>query len=171
MIIPGLPPGVHTRWRGREYLIIGQAPARNAPDYRRPWNSLSGQILAGKMGMSLSDLLYYFDTTNLNSQLVGQEGRYDGFDKREARWNATRILSALKILAPYKIVLCVGVKVCKAMGVKPLQMTQWGDSQLVGIPHTSGRNAWWNDPNNRAAGDFLLKVIGDIVLEREMHEV
>jgi hypothetical protein len=109
------------------------------------------------MGITHQELLHYFETTNLNAELKGTNGKWDLFDKDEARETARRIHGQLN---RYDLILCAGQDVANIMGAPLLGWrTTKGGTHMTGIPHPGGTNMWWNMPANRLLGDRHIQTV------------
>lgn len=147
----------------RRGLIVGQAPARSAGPDTRPWDSASGKRLATMMGTDLETLLETFDTTNLNEELAGTNGKWDLFDETVAEHKAAYLRRS--ILSEYDVVLACGARVAKALGF-PCPGGRWdvrAETWTFGVPHPGGTNMWWNDPNHRAKGTAVVRSAWELV--------
>ena len=114
----------------------------------------SGGRLQELTGLSRMEYLKVFDRANCLTFFPGKSGRQKGdvFPMREAKMAA----DIHKQWLTYRRVIFVGRQVATAFGWKPKELpwftwkvdTDWKMRCTV-IPHTSGCNRFWNDPENR----------------------
>lgn len=129
-------------------VIVGQAPGPRSGD--RAFDGRSGDRLARYMGLSdRRDLLEHFELLNLLRRYPGPAGdKGDAFPAGRARRAARRLSGRLRA----RTVLLAGKRVGAAFGVGA-EYLEWGTHEqgfaFVVIPHPSGVNRWWNDPDNR----------------------
>lgn len=137
--------------------IVGEAPGprtrADCPFYPYPPSSAAGRLLA-YLGWSRSRYLLTFARMNLLDEWPGPR-----FPVVEARECVPKIVAALHP----RPMLLMGRGVAQAFGVgvlPPLELAhvrlphaECGhvDAQVAIVPHTSGRNLWYNDPVNQAA--------------------
>jgi hypothetical protein len=159
-------------------LLIGQAPGPNTdpdfPLFPLPRTSAGGR-LQRFLGMTRSEYLKTFDRVNLLPYFPGRtQKRDDAFPIPAARM-AAQILRPM--LRSRRVVL-VGRKVADAFGLDPKlpwmtptlyrcgprSMTAGckGLAEMMVIPHPSGRNHWYNNPDNQlllaeGMGAFIRK--------------
>lgn len=102
------------------------------------------------MGLECREsLLERLEATNLLETFPGHAaGKGDHFPRRRARRCAKKMCGSLR----GRTVLLAGKRVAEAFGVVTDYLT-WHDHpegfRAVVIPHPSGVNRWWNDPENR----------------------
>jgi uracil-DNA glycosylase len=154
-------PSISER-RAARIILMGQAPGRNEP--RRP-------LVGGSTGNRLLDLsglqtwlrfLKTFETMNVIDYYPGSTGKGDRFPAGEARVAARE---KVKMLAGRRVIF-VGVAVAEAFGLispRPFEWLVYAAEGFIAytptvaayhgamIPHTSGVNQFWNDPENVAA--------------------
>lgn len=130
------------------------------PLYPHPWSSSPGRLVR-LMGISRERYLELFDRTNLLHQFPGRHARDDKFPQREARIAA----DAMRPLLSGRRVVLVGRAVMEAFQLR-LPYHTWTSVReghrsqpvvwdVAVIPHTSGRNRWYNSEDNMtAARDF-----------------
>lgn len=145
-------------------LIVGQAPSASA-GHRRAFDGRSGARLAELMGIPHADMLKRFDTVNLIPVFPGKErrARGDRFSMREARRGAARVLMGVF----WSRILVVGIATARAIGLGPVSgdvnVLLWGtgpEGATYGVvPHPSGLNRWWNDPDNERRGRAFLEEV------------
>lgn len=155
----------------REPLLIGQAPGANTdpalPLYPLPKTSAGGR-LAEIMGLRPHEYFSAFERINLLHQFPGKHKRDDKFPMRDAKIAAR----AIRPLLRGRTVILVGRNVAQAFELDldfhtwHLDFEQVGTEtpglvqQIAVVPHTSGRNFWYNDPENmRAAREFWTDVL------------
>lgn len=137
--------------------FVGQAPSGRG-DPRRP---VTGRIGARLMrlcgGLSLRDYCLLFGRLNLLAEFPGKNGKGDAFPIDEARRRAAWISRSL---GGRRVVL-LGGGVARAFGLSRPRLLEWTriqDFEAAVVPHPSGINRWWNDPENEAkAAEFLTR--------------
>lgn len=133
-------------------LLIGQAPGPNTdpnfPLFPLPKTSAGGR-LAEYMGLSKTKYLSIFNRINLLYRFNGQWSNGDKFSIRDARVAA----SSLQQLFAGRQVILIGRQVANAFNVKEdffvWSMNEVFCYEVVVVPHTSGRNHWYNIKDNR----------------------
>ena len=156
---------------GKKILLVGQAPSRNggygekALDAGIP-SSASGRLLK-LFDMSREEYLDRFKRLNLLDYWPGalKSGRGDKFPILEGRKSAQRIQ---KQISEYHI-LCIGKRVGKCFNMD--DCFKWEEyihcypftrNRVAMIPHTSGLNRFYNDPDNiQRTKTFLQELISD----------
>lgn len=135
-------------------LLIGQAPGPNTlpshPLFPAPSTS-TGARLQRMMGLSRSEYLRQFDRMNLLRAYPGAWANGDKFPLTAARVAA----QAIEPLLRDRVVVLVGRNVAEAFGHGHLDFFVWEEAPAWGyhfatIPHPSGRNHWYNRPENLA---------------------
>lgn len=149
--------------------IIGEAPGprtrADMPFYPYPPSSAAGRLLS-YLGWERSRYLLTFARRNLLDEWPGPT-----FPVAKARECVPHVVAALH---PRPLLL-MGKGVSAAFGVTglpPLQLAMVRvphaeldhvDAQVAIVPHTSGRNLWYNDPSNRAAvREFIDSLTGEL---------
>jgi len=128
-------------------LIVGMAPT----DAAAPLSGASGRRLAVLAGTD--SLSRRFALVNLLDRPV------DGWPLFEAREAASRIRESLV----GRRVILLGASVARAFGYEPTPLLKWRydgrrEMTLADVPHTSGRNRWYNDPENVSrAHEFMVR--------------
>lgn len=145
----------------REPLLIGQAPGPNTdpalPLHPLPKTSTGGR-LAELIGMSPVDYHRSFERINLLQDFPGQHKRDDKFPLGKAKIAARAIVPLLR----ERVVILVGRNVATAFGLleEPFHVwmedTQWCQAMAI-VPHPSGRNHWYNKPDNRLEAQEFWK--------------
>lgn len=135
-------------------LLIGQAPGPNTDAARPLWPqplSSTGGRMALHMGLTPEQFVSTFDRINLLNEFPGRWKRDDKFPQASARVAA----SAVRPLLARRKVILVGRNVAEAFGYcsNTLAFLQWErdmahDFHFAIVPHASGRNRWYNDPEN-----------------------
>jgi hypothetical protein len=133
-------------------LIIGEAPSNDGA----PLEGQVGATIAEYAGISIEEYLARTERHNLFPQpiLIWHDG--------QARQNAIDIWPSLI----GRTTLLLGRNVTLAFGLHPPDLSlTWKhpneDVEIAMLPHPSGRNRWWNDPENRsAARRFLHQTFG-----------
>ena len=128
-------------------LVVGMAPTGDAA----PLSGPSGKRLAALAGVDT--LSRRFAVLNLLDRPVA------GWPLFEAREAASRMREGLS----GRRVILLGASVARAFGYEPAPLLKWrydGRDEITYavVPHTSGRNRWYNDPENVArAHDFMVR--------------
>jgi len=142
----------------REPLLIGQAPGPNTdpalPLYPLPKTSAGGR-LAEIMGLRPHEYFTTFERINLLHKFPGKHKRDDKFPMRDAKIAAR----AIEPLLADRTVVLVGRNVASAFGLD-LPFHCWSEetapwARIAVVPHTSGRNFWYNDPRNRIEAELF----------------
>jgi hypothetical protein len=131
-----------------DVVIIGEAPTDGSP---YALEGRGGARLAEYAGLSWAQYLTRTERHNLISRPV------DAWPTREARDAAQAVWPSL--LGRRTILL--GQNVARAFGVGevPLRWRVVDDhgTEVAIVPHPSGRNLWWNDPEHRSAARRFLR--------------
>lgn len=159
----------------KKTLLVGEAPARGNDD-QPAFTGRSGQFLTDLIGIPV---LAAFDCRNLLERYPGahESGKGARFNIAEARWSVAKIWDMAK--TDTRVILA-GKRVAKAFEVDSeyLVWTKWrlrgvpefmSEIDLAILPHPSGVNRWWNDPDAKElARIFLLEelVRSGVVSER-----
>jgi len=138
--------------------LYGQAPSRTSG---KPFSGKSGKRLAKLAGMTHDEFLRTFKCKNLLDEYPGSKGKGDSFDALKARERA--IYELMKWKERDVIILC-GRKVASAFR-REEPYCEW-TGRIVVIPHPSGANYLWNDPNT---GEKVARVLREAV-ERSSDE-
>jgi hypothetical protein len=131
--------------------MIGEAPGRGG-DPSRACTGRFMDALVNAAGITRWRYLRAFERTNLLPSWPGKAGKGDAFPMAEAKR-----LAAETPTAGRTILLC-GRRVATAFGVSApfLACERRGGATFWVLPHPSGLNRWWNDPENkRRAGDLV----------------
>ena len=144
-------------------LLIGQAPSRDT-DGMPPFSGRSGKRIAMLMGISHDELRVRFALANILDSWPGKQGNGDAFPLELARKRGWQARTALK----QRRVVAFGASVIKVLGYEPddLMLLRFayreagnGKTAIAYVPHPSGVNRWWNDPDNaKRAQQFLYKL-------------
>ena len=143
-------------------LLIGQAPGPNT-DPTRPLYPLPRSSAGGRLAefMGLEPKLYnsIFDKVNLLNEFPGRGKRDDKFPLRDAMIAA----SAMRPLLKGRDVILIGRNVALAFGLQ-LEFHTWTDmftpaNWIAVVPHPSGRNHWYNSPENRVIAREFWKTL------------
>lgn len=137
-------------------LIIGEAPARTG-DPRRPLLGRSGSRLAKLCGLDLQDYARRFARANVLEQWPGRLTKGDAFDLPTARLRACVLR---RRFVGGRLVVLLGRRTALAFGLRCayLQPERVACANVVVLPHPSGINRWWNEPENvRRASSFLRR--------------
>lgn len=141
-------------------ILLGEAPGRGHDD-QPAFSSRSGQFLSDLIGQDVREAL---DCQNLLQKWPGRSaGKGALFPQDLARISARRFLEEVPQDAR---VIFAGQRVVKAFGFRKLPPLEWVH-RYVGarfwcalLPHPSGVNRWWNDPEHLIdARLFLLAEI------------
>lgn len=128
-------------------LIVGEAPGKNGNPLM-PIEGRVGQRLADCCGLTLVEFLSTFDRVNLLQVQPQDSGKGATFNVKEAG-RAARELE--RTFATRQTVLLLGKRVAAAFRISNVP---YFDCFLVNhakayvVPHPSGVNRWWNDPEN-----------------------
>lgn len=144
-------------------LLVGEAPSKNEVT-ETPLEGRVGKRLAALCGLTYEQYLERFDRVNLLH--VRQDTTEKGFtfDHAAAGHEAHRLYVA-GIVAPGRIVLLLGWRVARAFsnGFSKLPYFvehQHGGAAFYVLPHPSGVNRYWNDPENVArASEFMRRIV------------
>lgn len=145
-------------------LIIGQAPSKETVG-KLPFSGKSGPRFASLLGVPHERLWEAFEVMNLIDYYPGppKDGtkRGDAFPRIEARERAAQMKPTLA----GRTVVLVGMNVARAFGWGDLPFFTWQEVELPRIPkdnggfiasqtrvcvvpHPSGINHFWNNPEN-----------------------
>lgn len=149
----------------RKILLIGQAPSRTSQG-KLPFSGQSGKRLADLAVIPQKDLKNYFKMINVFDYWPGRSGKGDAFPR-------DKIPDKLrKMVASYSATIFVGRGVADRFKFNPPEYLIWYSyphrKQAASIlPHPSGVNRWYNDPQNlKDAQMFLRGIIWLADLER-----
>lgn len=140
-------------------LFVGQGPSKDGD----PYQPLEGD-LAKRIGFLLrtEDFAETFARINLNSEWIGKvkgDGKGDVFDVAEGRTSAKVLLRGSWI---GYVLLGKRVADCFDVRGEPLDTIHHGVKSFFLLPHPSGINRWWNDPENiLQASDKLRTFVYD----------
>lgn len=149
--------------------LVGEAPGPRTrcdlPFYPYPPTSAAGRLRA-ILGWSRSEYLLTFARRNLIQDYPGPH-----FPIATARLCVPGLVASLHP----RPMLLMGRGVATAFGVAELPPLTLATRVVAGwtctlavVPHTSGRNLWYNDPRNReAVRDFICNLAGDLRRDRE----
>lgn len=137
-------------------LMIGQAP-NGTGDPGKPCTGRFMNRLLEVSGVSKLRYLRVFERVNLVPEFPGKNGKGDAFPMAEARRRAAEMS-----VAGRTVVLC-GRKVADSFGVGAplLGRAERGGAVFYVLPHPSGRNRWWNDPENRRRAGRLIRDLAE----------
>lgn len=155
-------------------LLVGEAPGRGY-EGQPAFSSASGQRLTKLLGQDVREVFYCWNLL-ADSQPLGNKGTK--FPTGEARQSAKRLLWALETPAAKGRevrMLLAGSRVASAFKLRHWQLFEWSDMwtrstlllnkgapwlheiKYAVIPHPSGVNRWWNEPDNvERARKFLV---------------
>lgn len=135
--------------------FIGQAPSRET-DGKPPFTGKCGKFLAELLGTTQEQMLVDHDFVNVIDYWPGKGPNGDKFPMTEAK---IRARAMLKTLSDRTVVL-LGANVARAFGASKFEYFSRYQildpetkkvvvSQMTVIPHPSGINRKWNDPEIR----------------------
>lgn len=135
-------------------ILLGEAPPRSRPKdtlESRPFSGASGRRFSEMIG---EDVVTAFDTRNLLPEWPGPASKGSKFPVMAAQMGAHRLLRTLPSDGT-RIILC-GSRVARAMSMRWLPLLIWRNvawqsprfvhASVILIPHPSGVNRQWNDP-------------------------
>ncbi len=139
-----------------QVLFVGQGPSQHGD----PWKPLEGIVavrLAELLGIHPVNFIKKYARINLNTEWIGKAGKGDVFDVVEGRRAAKNLLMGSwthYVLLGRNVADCFGLEIDE-----PLQMfcAEGADKHYLLLPHPSGINRWWNDPEHRKAAAWALK--------------
>ena len=140
-------------------LLIGQAPSRTSQG-KQPFSGKSGKRLAELAGISQKDLRRYFKMVNVLDYWPGRGGKGDAFPTGRQVPDRLR-----KMVASYAATIFVGRGVAARFKFNAPQYLTWyacspRKSRTAAIlPHPSGINRWYNDPQNLKDAQMFLRGI------------
>lgn len=146
-------------------ILLGEAPPksrmRDTPE-SRPFSGNSGRRFSEMIG---EDIVKAFDTRNLMSEWPGPASKGSKFPMLAAQVGAARLLRTLPSEGG-RIILC-GQRVARAMSLRWMVPLRWYSvswqspryiqARAILIPHPSGVNRQWNDPE-------LTEIVKQILL-------
>lgn len=139
-------------------ILVGQAPGPNtkpeAALFPHPKTSAGGR-LCRLTKLRRREYLERFERVNLLTQFPGAIQNGDAFPLSKARPAA----QALEQMFRGRDVILVGRLVATAFGRRELPFFEWTHDPLWNywtavIPHPSGRNHWYNNPENWARAEL-----------------
>lgn len=159
----------------KEYLkhltMIGEAPG-NYSKYDPERHALypypprcAGARLCELMGLPLSEYIFGIDRMNLLDFYPGKQGKGARFPMAAAKESVAALHEQRGLIG--RNILLVGRRVAEAFEKKDVPNLTWQHQKAYNfaiIPHPSGINRWWNDAENRAAGEAFLRSVGEQVL-------
>lgn len=140
-------------------LIIGEAPSKHG-DPDKPIEGKIGNRLAHAGGITFEDYMACFERVNLLHVRQEYSGKGSAFNKAEALEHANKLQ---KQFVAGRTILLLGKRVAEAFGLNGdyFDVHFVNDAHVYVIPHPSGVNRWWNDPENRSRmEEFMHEVIG-----------
>lgn len=155
-------------------IILGEAPG-NYPKYDHEKHALfpypprcSGERLMRLMGMMKHE---YIPLTrrNLLDYYPGTLAKGAKFPIGVARKAVIALHESHFLIGSN--VLIVGKRLSRAFGYETRDILTWHCEKAYNfaiVPHTSGINQWWNDPDNRARGEEFLQSVGQQARDGEL---
>ena len=152
-------------------IFIGQAPGTRKADSAE-LAVLIGRTVAKRSGMEPSALESGFEAMNILDAHPGKNGKGDAFPVKKGD-GAAVVKERTK---EDQLLLMMGRAVARACGAKMdrpyFEVFSWEGRKAAIIPHPSGINLWWNDGGNKAiARDFMLGLVGTVVVKESEREV
>lgn len=134
-------------------ILLGEAPPKSRPKdtpESRPFSGNSGRRFSEMIG---EDVVQVFDTRNLLSEWPGPASKGSKFPMAAAQRGADRVIRTIPSGA--RLVLC-GSRVARAMSLQWMEPMRWYTvswqsprhvwARAILIPHPSGVNRQWNNP-------------------------
>jgi uracil-DNA glycosylase len=139
-----------------QIIFVGQGPSQDGDPYR-PLEGTAAARLGSLLDAPEDYFIGCFARINLNSEWIGKvagDGKGDVFDLAEGRASA-KVL----IRGSWTHYVLLGKRVAERFDAKGefLQTISHGQKHFLILPHPSGINRWWNEPNNVAAAAEKLK--------------
>lgn len=136
-------------------VIVGEVAGRTSDEPLDP-ASQSGGRLADLAGLDHEEFLDRFDRINIIPSIF--EEQLDPAFMR-LRWKQSSGCNLRSILHGRRVIL-LGAAVAGAMGVADQPhfrwfRTSWGVASV--IPHPSGKNRWWNEPDNVSRARHFMR--------------
>ncbi len=193
---PGCSPGVCRQdWASDRVIMVGQAPSRfGSHDPRLALTGRPMDVLLEAAGLSRMEYFWAFERHNLAPEWKGYRGedsstgsRFDPSackasalvlaeraDQRRLICWGREVLSAFQgPVAARRADLLTWEKASHSVSGRwdGVPVRAWRSEYLVAvIPHPSGLNRWWNDPENRAAaGRFVRQTIQEVLTKKTEH--
>ena len=138
----------------RKIVLIGQAPSRTG----KPSRPLASAKLAAICGLTTGQYLKKFRRLNVFNIWPGKNGKGDAFPLARARTRAARL--AKNLICGQTVF--VGIKTAEAFSFKsaPLRWRKFNGGKAAILPHPSGINRWWNDPDNKKRAKRFMRALG-----------
>lgn len=134
-------------------MVIGEAPGSAGPGILLGGAFKRWALILGIDSSEFSGL----DCKNLLDHWPGSAGKGSAFPLAEARDAVGRVRAS----NPWTSFILVGKRVALAFGLRDPALLRWFWSEgawFAVVPHPSGINRWYNDPENaRAAATFMLE--------------
>lgn len=155
-------------------LFIGQAPSKET-EGKPPFVGRAGALLASLMDTTQEKMLEENDFINVLNFWPGKGIGGDKFPMDQATEAAKKIVPQLR----GRIVILLGSNVARAFGVKSFKYAEYYEIRnpdrpseilvptIAVIPHPSGVNRYYNNPNNRFFIAGFLK--GAAIMLREQN--
>ena len=136
--------------------LIGPSPGKRGTGPDGPLGGAVGRKLADMCGLSYPEYLNAFRRINLLDDWPGKQGKGDAFFLEKAR-RATKTISIDCTMTVF-----LGTNAAWAFGLS-LTWMRWVEFRgglVAALPHPSGINLWYNDPENRErASRFMRSLI------------
>jgi uracil-DNA glycosylase len=140
-------------------LIIGEAPGKSW-DPNRPLEGRTGARLAACAGISFEEFLTTFDRVNLLDEQPQDAAGGMTFNMKQAA-RVARVMEQRFGIG--QVVLLLGKRVASAFrltSVAYFETFALNHARVTVVPHPSGANRWWNDPENeKRMHDFMQRLM------------
>lgn len=186
---PGCEGVVSQPWASERVIMVGQAPsARGSADPRLALTGRPMQFLFTHCGLDLMRYIRAFERHNVATTWHGYRKGTDPKTGSRFTWRQyTDRIEWLKERAHGRRILCWGREVAGALfggtAANRMALLAWesftydvsgyqagepvrpvhSEFQAAILPHPSGLNRWWNDPDNRdAARAFMQHTVDEV---------
>lgn len=138
-------------------VLVGEAPSRTQ-DFTRAVESRLTKRLAAMADVELSEFLAGTERRNVLQDWPGPQGKGGAFPMYRARREA----QDMRMVLLGRRVVLLGSRVATAFGLARLGVLRWhvighdGAGYAV-LPHPSGVNRWYNNPDNMEAARAFLR--------------
>lgn len=147
-------------------LFVGQAPSKET-DGKPPFTGKCGRFLADLLGKTQEQMLKDHDFINVLDHWPGKGIGGDKFPIQEARIAAKKKLD----LMHGRLCVLLGHNVARAFGCSQFRYLEWYEIRnpenfaeivvplMTIVPHPSGVNRYYNDPDKRLIVSKFLRTI------------